>query len=97
MRVRSGWLAQPGQGVSAASSLRRTRPSSCPCRSAPVPGPAAFLKRLGAMSRFAPADLDELRDAIGEALAVEAPLVLVAGGSNREVGRPLPLQRMLDL
>jgi glycolate oxidase FAD binding subunit len=55
------------------------------------------LKRLGAMSRFAPADLDELRDAIGEALAVEEPLEVVAGGSKREVGRPLQLPRMLDL
>jgi glycolate oxidase FAD binding subunit len=49
------------------------------------------------MSRFAPADLDELRDAIGEALAVEEPLEVVAGGSKREVGRPLQLPRMLDL
>jgi glycolate oxidase FAD binding subunit len=49
------------------------------------------------MSRFAPADIDELRDAIGEALAVEEPLEVVAGGSKREVGRPLQLPRMLDL
>jgi glycolate oxidase FAD binding subunit len=49
------------------------------------------------MSRFAPADLDELRDAIGEALAVEEPLEVVAGGSKRGVGRPLQLPRMLDL
>src|ERR1700739_3652965 len=49
------------------------------------------------MSRFAPADLDELRDAIGEALAVEEPLEVVAGGSKRGVGRPLQLPRILDL
>jgi glycolate oxidase FAD binding subunit len=49
------------------------------------------------MSRFAPADLDDLRDAIGDALAVEEPLEVVAGGSKREVGRPLQLPRMLDL
>ncbi|MGB9645090.1 MAG: glycolate oxidase subunit GlcE [Stellaceae bacterium] len=49
------------------------------------------------MSRFAPADLDELRDAIGEALAVEEPLEVVAGGSKRGLGRPLQLPRMLDL
>jgi glycolate oxidase FAD binding subunit len=52
---------------------------------------------IGAMSRFAPADLDELRDAIGEALAVEEPLEVVAGGSKRGLGRPLQLPRMLDL
>jgi glycolate oxidase FAD binding subunit len=49
------------------------------------------------MSRFAPAGLDELRDAIGEALAVEEPLEVVAGGSKRGLGRPLQLPRMLDL
>ena len=49
------------------------------------------------MSRFAPADLDDLRDAIGEALAVEEPLEVVAGGSKRGLGRPLQLPRMLDL
>jgi glycolate oxidase FAD binding subunit len=52
---------------------------------------------LGAMSRFAPADLDELRDAVGEALAVEEPLEVVAGGSKRGFGRPLQLPRLLDL
>jgi glycolate oxidase FAD binding subunit len=55
------------------------------------------LKLLGAMSRFAPADLDELRDAVGEALAVEEPLEVVAGGSKRGFGRPLQLPRLLDL
>src|SRR5260370_36971080 len=95
MRFRSGWLAEPGQGVSTAASLRRARPSSCPCWSASVPGSAAFLKQLGAMSRFAPADLDELRDAIGEPLAVEAALAVVAGGSKRRLDRPLQVPRML--
>jgi glycolate oxidase FAD binding subunit len=52
---------------------------------------------IGAMSCFAPANLDELRDAIGEALAVEEPLEVVAGGSKRGLGRPLQLPRMLDL
>src|SRR5271170_3071773 len=88
MRFRSGWLAQPGQGLSTAASLRRARPSSCPCRSASVPGSTAVLKHLGAMSRFAPAGLDDLRDAIGEALAVEEPLEVIAGGSKRGLGRP---------
>ena len=49
------------------------------------------------MSRFAPADLSELRDAIGVALAAEEPLELVAGGSKRGLGRPLQLSRTLDL
>ena len=49
------------------------------------------------MSRFAPADLDELRDAIGDALAAEEPLEVVAGGSKRGLGRPLQLPRLLDL
>jgi glycolate oxidase FAD binding subunit len=49
------------------------------------------------MSRFAPADLHELRDAIGDALAVEEPLEVVGGGSKRGLGRPLQLPRMLDL
>lgn len=49
------------------------------------------------MSRFAPADIDELRDAISDALAVEEPLEVVAGGSKRGLGRPLQLPRMLDL
>src|SRR5260370_3544919 len=97
MRFRSGWLAEPGQGVSTAASLRRARPSSCPCWSASVPGSAAFLKQLGAMSRFAPADLDELRDAIGQALAVEEPLEVVAGASKRGLARPLRLPPMLAL
>ena len=55
------------------------------------------MKQLGAMSRFAPVDLDELRDAVGEALAVEEPLEVVAGGSKRGFGRPLQLPRLLDL
>jgi glycolate oxidase FAD binding subunit len=38
-----------------------------------------------------------LRDAIGEALAVEEPLEVVGGGSKRGLGRPLQLPRMLDL
>src|SRR5438270_10716000 len=49
------------------------------------------------MSRLSPANLDELRDAIGDALAVEEPLEVIAGGSKRGLGRPLQLPRMLDL
>jgi glycolate oxidase FAD binding subunit len=49
------------------------------------------------MNSFAPSDLDGLREAIGEALAVEEPVELVAGGSKRGLGRPLQLPRTLDL
>ena len=49
------------------------------------------------MSRFTPADLFELRDAVAEALAVEEPLELVGGGSKRGLGRPLQTPHLLDL
>ncbi len=49
------------------------------------------------MSRFAPIDLSELRDAVAEALAGKEPLELVAGGSKRALGRPPQLPRSLDL
>jgi len=49
------------------------------------------------MSRFAPTDLAELRDAVAEALAAEEPLEVIAGGSKRGLGRPLQLPRTLDL
>jgi glycolate oxidase FAD binding subunit len=49
------------------------------------------------MSRFAPSDLVELRDAVGEALAADEPLEVIAGGSKRGLGRPLQLPRSLDL
>ena len=42
-----GRLAQPGQGVSAAASLRRAGPSACPCRPVAVPRSAALLKPVG--------------------------------------------------
>jgi glycolate oxidase FAD binding subunit len=38
-----------------------------------------------------------MRDAIGDALAADEPLELVAGGSKRGLGRPLQLPRSLDL
>src|SRR5258708_32186204 len=97
MRIRSRRPAQPGQGISSTAPLRRARSSSCSRRPVAVSRPAAFLDPPGAMSRFAPADLGELRDAIGEALAAEEPLELVAGGSKRALGRPLQLPRTLDL
>ena len=49
------------------------------------------------MSRFAPADLHELRDTIASALSAEEPLELVAGGSKRGLGRPLQTPHTLDL
>lgn len=49
------------------------------------------------MTRFSPGNLDELREAVGEALAAEEPLELVAGGTKKGLGRPLQLPRTLDL
>src|SRR5215471_9166863 len=51
----------------------------------------------GGMSRFSPADLFELRDAVAEALAVEEPLEVVGSGSKRGLGRPLQTPHLLDL
>jgi glycolate oxidase FAD binding subunit len=49
------------------------------------------------MTCFVPADIDELRYAVGEALSTEEPLELVAGGTKRGLGRPLQLAHTLDL
>jgi glycolate oxidase FAD binding subunit len=49
------------------------------------------------MTRFSPANLDELRDAVAAALAAEEPLELVGGGSKRGLGRPLQTAHTLDL
>src|SRR5690348_9729520 len=49
------------------------------------------------MSRFLPADLDELREVVAEALAAEEPLEVVGGGSKRGLGRPLQTAHTLDL
>jgi len=49
------------------------------------------------MTRFVPADLTELRDQIAGALAAEEPVELVAGGSKRELGRPVQTAHQLDL
>jgi glycolate oxidase FAD binding subunit len=49
------------------------------------------------MASYSPAILAELRDVIGDALAAQEPLEIVAGGSKRGLGRPLQLPRTLDL
>ncbi|HEX2151312.1 MAG TPA: glycolate oxidase subunit GlcE [Stellaceae bacterium] len=49
------------------------------------------------MTRFAPADLAELRDAIAAALGAEEPVEIVGGGSKRALGRPLQTPHLLDL
>ena len=49
------------------------------------------------MTRYAPADVTELREAVGEALATEEAIEVVAGGSKHELGRPLQLPHVLDL
>ena len=38
-----------------------------------------------------------MRDTVGDALAAEEPLEIVAGGTKRGLGRPLQLPRTLDL
>src|SRR5437762_4547549 len=49
------------------------------------------------MARFTPADLNELREVVAEALAAEEPLEIVAGGSKRALGRPVQSAHTLDL
>src|ERR1044071_8379960 len=49
------------------------------------------------MSRFLPADIDELREAVTEALAAEEPVEIVGGGSKRALGRPMQTAHTLDL
>src|SRR5260370_20276698 len=49
------------------------------------------------MTRPAPADLVELRDAVATALAAEEPLELLGGGTKRGLGRPLQTAHTLDL
>jgi len=49
------------------------------------------------MTRFVPADLAELRDAVAGALAAEEPVEIVGGGSKRALGRPLQTPHTLDL
>ncbi len=49
------------------------------------------------MSRFTPTDIEELRDAVGEALAAAEPVELVAGATKRGLGRLLQLPHTLDL
>jgi glycolate oxidase FAD binding subunit len=49
------------------------------------------------VTRFSPASLDELCDAVAMALAAEEPVEIVAGGSKRGLGRPLQTPHVLDL
>lgn len=49
------------------------------------------------MTRFAPSDIAELREAVAAALTAEEPVEIVAGGSKRGLGRPLQTPRILDV
>jgi glycolate oxidase FAD binding subunit len=49
------------------------------------------------MTELSPSNLDELSEAIGEALAAGESVELVGGGSKRGLGRPLQVPRILDL
>src|SRR5207248_3708294 len=47
--------------------------------------------------RFTPADLNELREVVAEALAAEESVEIIGGGSKRALGRPLQTPHTLDL
>jgi glycolate oxidase FAD binding subunit len=49
------------------------------------------------MTRFTPADITELRDAVAAALTAEEPVEVVGGGSKRGLGRSLQTAHTLDL
>jgi glycolate oxidase FAD binding subunit len=49
------------------------------------------------MSRFIPANIEELRDAVAGALAADEAVEIIGGGSKREFGRPLQTPHLLDL
>jgi glycolate oxidase FAD binding subunit len=49
------------------------------------------------MTRFAPTNLDDLREAVESALAAEEPVELLAGGTKRGLGRPMQTPHLLDL
>jgi glycolate oxidase FAD binding subunit len=49
------------------------------------------------MTRLLPTSINELRDAVADALAANEPVELVAGGTKRGLGRPLQVPRTLDL
>jgi len=49
------------------------------------------------MTRFLPTSINELRDAVADALAANKPVELVAGGTKRGLGRPLQVPHTLDL
>jgi glycolate oxidase FAD binding subunit len=49
------------------------------------------------MTRFVPTNIEELREAVGVALAVDEAVELVAGGTKRGLGRPLQTPHVLDL
>src|SRR5712675_1957920 len=49
------------------------------------------------MSLLTPATVEELRDAVAEALAAEEPVEVVGGGSKRGLGRPVQAAHTLDL
>lgn len=49
------------------------------------------------MARFAPTNIDELRDAVAIALASEEAVEIVGGGSKRNLGRPLQTPHVLDV
>lgn len=49
------------------------------------------------MTRFTPADITALRDAVAGVLAAEEPVEIIGGGSKRGLGRPLQTPHVIDL
>src|SRR5205809_424200 len=49
------------------------------------------------MTRIMPGNLDELRDAVADALAAAEPVELLGGASKRGLGRPMQTAHTLDL
>src|SRR5438874_7448939 len=49
------------------------------------------------MTRFVPADINQLRDAVGEALMAEEQMEVLAVGSKLGLGRPMQTAHALDL
>jgi len=97
MRFRSGWLLNPGKVFPQLHRCAELGRLHVHAGRPPVPGSAAFLKQLGAMSRFAPADLDELRVLSARRSPSKSPSKW--SPADRSVGSAVPsrLPRLLDL
>src|SRR4051812_828589 len=96
MRLRSRRPAEPWQGVSAASPVRRTGPHAYPSRPVAVPRSPALL-RAGMTTHLKPADAKQALEAVRWAISEETPLELVGHGTKRALGRPFQATHTLDI